>query len=454
MPRSAAVLALSALPAALAIQLPNGIGKLPALGWNSWNAYGCNIDESKLLQAANAMVSMGFKDAGYEYVISDDCWSNLDGRDNYTHQLVANATKFPQGITGTSGKIHDLGFKFGIYSSAGTKTCGGYPASLGYEEIDAATFASWGVDYLKYDNCFPTDIWYDDCLSCEADPSFSPTGIVNGSCAPSTPPVNHYSFDKPIPICPPYQWPVDGNNYTAKYTALKFRIMQQALQAQNRTILYSLCEWGVDEPWTWGNTTGSSWRMSNDINPSWSRILQILNQNSFLTNYNNFWGHNDADMLEVGNGNLTAAETRTHFALWALMKTPLLMGTDVTKLSAHDVGVLQNKRLLAFNQDPVVGGSAAPYKWGINEDWTFNSSFPAQYWSGASSNGTLVAMFNPLNETMKMAALYSEIPELESDGCYAVTEVWNGTDLGCKEKSVEVEVEAHDTAVLLFEGKC
>jgi alpha-galactosidase len=117
----------------------------------------------------------------------------------------------------------------------------------------------------QYDNCFPPEEWYDDCLSCEPDPSFSPTGISNGTCSKNTPPVNHYSFDRPIPICAD-GWPVDGINYTAKYTALKFRIMGNALLAQNRTILYSLCEWGVDLPWTWANKTGQSWRMSNDIN--------------------------------------------------------------------------------------------------------------------------------------------------------------------------------------------
>lgn len=159
-------------------------------------------------------------------------------------------------------------------------------------------------------------------------------------------------------------------------------------------------------------------------------------------------------MLEVGNGILTDAEKRTHFALWAMMKAPLLIGTDITKLSDHDVSLLQNQRLIAFNQDPVYGKGAGPYKWGINPDWTFNSTFPAQYWSGESVNGTMVAMFNPLNETTKMTADFSEIPSLEAGGCYETTEIFNGTSLGCKESGVEVEVGAHDTAVLLFGEKC
>ncbi|KAK3074484.1 hypothetical protein LTR53_003033 [Teratosphaeriaceae sp. CCFEE 6253] len=230
--------------------------------------------------------------------------------------------------------------------------------------------------------------------------------------------------------------------------------MEAALLAQNRTILYSLCEWGVDEPWTWANATGNSWRMSNDINPTWGRILEILNVNSFLGDYTDFWGRNDPDMLEVGQGNLTVEEERSHFGLWAMMKGPLLMGTDLTKLIPEQINILQNKYLLAFNQDPIVGKPAKPYKWGVNPDYTFNSTYPAQYWSGASSNGTMVALFNPLNETATMTALYSEIPELDAGGCYDVVDVWTGADLGCKEGSVEVTLAEHDIAVLLFTGKC
>ncbi|KAK3116543.1 hypothetical protein LTR53_002967 [Teratosphaeriaceae sp. CCFEE 6253] len=452
MPR-AGVLALSALPAALGLVLPNNVGKLPALGWNSWNAYYCDVDQSKILLAANAMVDLGFKDAGYEYVVVDDCWSEMDGRDAATHELLPNITKFPDGMIGTGDQIHGLGLKFGMYSSAGTMTCGRYPGSLGYEAIDAETFARWGIDYLKYDNCFPPPEWIDDCFACNGDPSFDKIGKVNGSCTAETPPTGYYSWNNTSGFCA-LEWPVDGVNYTAKYTALKFKIMEAALLAQNRTILYSLCEWGVDEPWTWANATGNSWRMSNDINPTWGRILEILNVNSFLGDYTDFWGRNDPDMLEVGQGNLTVEEERSHFGLWAMMKGPLLMGTDLTKLIPEQINILQNKYLLAFNQDPIVGKPAKPYKWGVNPDYTFNSTYPAQYWSGGSSNGTMVALFNPLNETATMTALYSEIPELDAGGCYDVVDVWTGADLGCKEGSVEVTLAEHDIAVLLFTGKC
>lgn len=167
-----ALLLSSALVApSLAIKRPHNVGKLPALGWNSWNAYYCDSSEAKLLQAAQYMVDLGFKDAGYVYVnrmcmekthpyhlandngAEDDCWSVQTGRDNVTQRIIPDPIKFPNGINHTAAAIHALGLKFGIYSDAGTLTCGGYPASFGYEQIDADTFAEWGVDYLKYDNC-------------------------------------------------------------------------------------------------------------------------------------------------------------------------------------------------------------------------------------------------------------------------------------------------------------
>lgn len=142
------VIPLLTLPVAYGWVREDGVGRLPAMGWNSWNAYFCEIDAQKLMDAANALVDKGFKDAGYTYLNCDDCWQNHNGRDNTTHQLLPNMTKFPDGIKGVADKVHDMGLKFGIYSSAGTLTCGGYPASLGYEKIDAQTWADWGVDYL------------------------------------------------------------------------------------------------------------------------------------------------------------------------------------------------------------------------------------------------------------------------------------------------------------------
>lgn len=180
------------------------------------------------------------KDAGYEYVNIDDCWSDKDKREESTGRLLPNLTRFPEGIKGTADQVHKLGLKIGIYSSAGTQTCAGYPASIGYESIDAATWAEWGIDYLKYDNCNVPSNWTDTCADCVPD-SMNRNDLVNGTCTNTD------------GLCP------EGFDFSTSNTAERFRIMRDALLAQNRTILYSLCEWGYAGVQQWGNSTGSSW---------------------------------------------------------------------------------------------------------------------------------------------------------------------------------------------------
>ncbi|CAJ2512888.1 Uu.00g010070.m01.CDS01 [Anthostomella pinea] len=432
------LLTLAAAPAAYALVQPDNVGRLPAMGWNSWNAYGCDVDEAKILQAANDVVSKGYQAAGYNYINIDDCWSVKTGRDNVTHQLMPNLTSFPNGISGVADEIHALGLKVGIYSSAGTETCGGYPASIGYESIDAATWAAWGIDYLKYDNCYIPDNWTDVCTSCKPDWGYGHDGSYgfNGTCLDTT------------GDCPA------GYNYSQSSTAKRYRIMGDALMAQNRTILYSMCEWGDAEVWTWANATANSWRTTGDITPDFRRVLQIMNENSFYSNYAGFTGHNDPDMLEVGNGNLTLPETRSHFAFWAAMKAPLIIGTDLGNLSQTNTDILLNPYLLDFNQDPVYGAPAQPYKWGVNPDWTFNATNPAEYWAGDSTNGTLVAMLNTLNGTRTMRADFAEIPGLQARGRYKIIDAWTGESMGCVRSGVDMHVESHDTAVLLVQQGC
>ncbi|KAL1637923.1 hypothetical protein SLS56_000480 [Neofusicoccum ribis] len=429
------LLSLASIPIAAALVLPDGVGRLPALGWNSWNEFACNISEANFLTAANKFVELGFKDAGYEYVNIDDCWSVKSGRDNTTGRIIPDYTKFPDGINGTAAKIHDLGLKIGIYSSAGATTCAGYPASLGYEEIDAATWAEWGIDYLKYDNCGVPSNWTDECNFCVPD-STNVNIYVNGTCTNTT------------GLC------ADDYDWSTSRTAERYRRMRDALAAQNRTILYSLCDWGQADVQSWGNETGSSWRMSGDITDKWPRILEILNENSFYLNNVDFWGHGDADMLEVGNGNLTLAEARSHFSLWAAMKSPLLIGTALDTLSEENVEVMLNEYLLAFHQDPVFGAPAMPYKWGTNPDWTFDPERPAEYWAGESTNGTLVLVLNTDETAVEKTASWAEVPELDEDGTYQVIDVWTGEALGCTEDGVTVTVGAHDTAAFLVQKGC
>ena len=181
-------------------------------------------------------------------------------------------------------------------------------------------------------------------------------------------------------------------------------------------------------------------------------MTRIINENTFRQNFLSFYNHNDMDMLEVGNGDLTAEETRSHFALWAALKSPLIIGTNISALSDDNLAILKNEALLAFNQDTNVAAPATPYKWGTNPDWTFNETWPAEFWAGNSSNGTLVLLLNPGDDTAQKEAVWSEIPGLEGSE-YQVTDVWSGDNLGCL-TSYPVNVSSHDTAVVLVGAEC
>ncbi|KAF2095339.1 putative alpha-galactosidase B [Rhizodiscina lignyota] len=422
----------------------NDTGKLPGMGWNSWNAYNCNVTEDDILTAAKSIVDLGLKDLGYNTVTIDDCWSMKDGRDNATGRLRPNMTKFPDGISGVADKVHAMGLKFGIYSTAGNMTCGGYPASLEHEEIDAETFADWGVDFLKYDNCNVPKEWEDVCQYClpdelQSDVKFQP----NGTCNKNTYPQPEFP-----PLCP------QSFDYTTSKTFERAKRMRDAIDSTNRTILLNLCFWGYADVQSWGSQVATSWRSSDDIQQNWPRVAALLNFNAFHLSNTDFNGHSDADMLEVGN-NLTIAEARSHFAFWAAMKSPLFIGTDLTKLSSSNVSILKNPYLVAFNQDPEYGKPATPYKWGFNPDWTFDQYHPAEYWAGPSSNGTLVLILNPRNDTTVMkTADFSEIPGLDSKSPYGVTDVWTGEDRGCHKGSYTADVGVHDTMAILLQNRC
>ncbi|KAK0645791.1 glycoside hydrolase superfamily [Cercophora newfieldiana] len=385
------------------------------------NEYGCNINEQVFVTTAQQLVSLGLKDLGYQYVNIDDCWSDKQARRNpITHELIPDAIKFPRGISHVADLVHSMGLKLGIYGDAGTDTCGGYSGSLGYEDIDAATFAKW-IDYLKYDNC--------NVPASHADQyEYSPEGVT--TTAPAT-----------------YNW-------STSTTAARYRAMGDALRSQNRTIQYSLCAWGHAHVEQWGNTTGHSWRMWGDIMPAWAGkeqwswgLMPIVNQASFLWNASDFWGHNDWDMLEVGNGDLSVEENRNHFAMWCALKSPLIIGTPLDRIRPEVLGILGNRELIAFNQDPVYGASARPYKWGYNPDKTSDLVHPAEYWVGMSVKGVHVFMLNTRDEAVKMRAVFAEVG-LQAEGEYLVHDMWTGKDVGVFRGEVEVEVRRHDTAAL------
>jgi alpha-galactosidase len=260
------------------------------MGWNSWNTFGCDVNEDKLKSAAAKVQEFGLDKLGYNYINVDDCWL-LKERDAQGHVQV-DPKNFPSGMKALADHMHGNGLKFGLYSSAGTYTCAGRAGGLDHEVIDAQDYADWGVDYLKYDNCF--------------------------------------NQDRPA---------------LERYPA-----MRDALNATGRPIFYSICNWGEEETWKWAPETGNSWRISMDIFDSWESVESNFDghgQNKAEIAGPGGW--NDPDMLEIGNGGLTHEEERTHFALWSIMKAPLIIGADLSKISQSSLDIMKNEEIIAVN---------------------------------------------------------------------------------------------------------
>ncbi|KAJ3781549.1 glycoside hydrolase [Lentinula aff. detonsa] len=402
----AAVLFTASLSPTLINALDNGVGKLPALGYNTWNAYGCNINEDLVLESAQLMVSLGLQAAGYEYVNIDDCYAEKNR--SASGDIVADSVRFAQGMKNLTDQIHALGFKTGIYSDSGWFTCGGYPGSFQNELRDATTFQDWGFDYLKFDNCA---IPFDDIIR---------EGMIG------------------------------------KYTRMADALSQLSKSSGQPPFLFSLCQWGWEQVWLWGSTLGHSWRITGDIAPDWDSLAYIINFNSFITQATSFYGHNDMDMLQLsghrGNGGLTFDEAKSHFTAWALMKSPLLIGTNLSAITPDILQILTNTEILSINQDPVVGNSISPFRWGINPDWTSNSTFPAQYYSGPSENGTVFMLLNTLNETSDMFFNLTESPWIRAGRQYSVRDLWAHTDNGTAVRNfTAANVPPHGVVALLLE---
>jgi alpha-galactosidase len=275
----------------------NGLALTPPMGWNSWNKFACNVSEELIKSAAAGMVSSGMKAAGYEYVVIDDCWQvSRDANGN----IVADQNKFPSGMKALADYVHSKGLKFGIYSDAGTKTCGGRPGSRGHEFQDALQYAAWGVDYLKYDWCN-----------------------------------------------------TDTENAQAAYTT-----MRDALKASGRPIVFSMCEWGTSKPWLWAKDVGNLWRTTGDIYDCWdckkeysTGWLKILDLQDGLESFAGPGHWNDPDMLEVGNGGMSPTEYRSHFSFWCLLAAPLIAGNDLKNMPPEIKEILTNKEVIEVDQD-------------------------------------------------------------------------------------------------------
>ena len=287
----------------------------PPMGWNSWNKFGCNVSQDMIREMADAMVKAGMKDAGYQFIVIDDCWQvSRDSNGN----IVPDPKRFSSGIKALADYVHSKGLKFGIYSDAGTKTCAGRPGARGYEFQDARQYAAWGVDYLKFDWCSTTT--------------------------------------------------QDGPS--------SYALMRQALDASGRPIVFSICEWGTNKPWLWAKDIGNLWRTTGDITDKWAGkqngshgMLDILDMQVGLESFAGPGHWNDPDMLEVGNGGMTVPEYRAHFSMWALLAAPLMAGNDLRDMKPEIQQILTNKEVIAVDQDPLGRQGRRVHKDGDLEVW-------------------------------------------------------------------------------------
>ena len=373
-----------------------GLAQTPPMGWNSWNTFAGNINEAVVRETAEAMIANGMRDAGYVYIVIDDTWS-LKQRDAQGN-LVADPQKFPSGMKALADWLHEKGFKFGIYSCAGTMTCGGYPGSWGHEFQDARTFASWGVDYLKYDWCN--------------------TGTADAQDA--------------------------------------YKRMRDALYAAGRPVVFSICEWGTAKPWEWAQDVGHLWRTTGDIYDSydgrkgweigWKRILDLqyeLVTSSMgpdgIAKYAGPGHWNDPDMMEVGSAGLTFAESRAHFGLWAILAAPLMAGNDVRHMSEEVRALLTDKDVIAIDQDPLG-------KQGYRV--LAEPSDNIEIWVRELQNKEwAVAVLNTSQQAEELTVDWGYFHWF-LHGNYEITDLWAKQPAGDTTKPFKATVQSHDIALL------
>ncbi len=368
------------------------LATLPPMGWNSWNTFGEKINEQVIKDTADAIVSLGLKDVGYEYVVIDDCWALRER--NAEGKMVADPAKFPSGMKALSDYVHAKGLKFGMYSCAGTRTCAGYPGSFDYEFIDAKTFADWGVDFLKYDFCYK--------------PRLSAGPVL-------------------------------------------YNRMGMALKASGREILFSACNWGSDEVERWIRSTGAHmYRSTGDVNDSFRSFKEIAMSQVDKLGYSGPGCYNDIDMLicgmhgkgNVANGGCSDTEYKVHFALWCLFQSPLMIGSDLSVCNEYNLNLMKNKELISINQDP----EARP-------PMLVNADRERPIFFKHLANGEYVLAFfnftdNDSNGTWGATCEFYDFGLTATSGYgLHLRDIFTGEDLGLKAEYMNVAVPSHDCKI-------
>jgi alpha-galactosidase len=367
----------------------------PPMGWNSWNKFGCNVSEKLIKDMADAIASNGMRDAGYKYVVIDDCWQV--GRDS-AGNILPDPQRFPSGMKALADYIHSKGLKFGLYSCAGSMTCQRRPGGRGYQYQDARQYATWGIDYLKYDWCFE-----------------------------------------------------EGQNAKAAY-----KTMSDALKVSGRPIVFSICEWGTNKPWEWGKDIGHLWRTTDDIRDGFDMsinwgglgVLQILDKQIGLEEYAGPGHWNDPDMLEVGNGGQTNTEYKTHFSLWCMLAAPLMAGNDLSNMPDSIRTILTNKEVISIDQDTL----------GF-QGFRFIKAGNLEIWIKALSGGDAAFCFLnrgtetiDLNFDWKKHGIYHFSTDKNgfklSKNLYQVKDLWKHVVIGKTSENLKARIKSHDVLLV------
>ena len=389
-----AVLFVSLLTGAAFAQesaVSKGLALTPPMGFNTWNKFGCNVSDELVRGMADAMVKSGMKDAGYQYIVIDDCWQVK--RDEHAN-IVPDPQRFPNGMKAVADYVHSLGLKFGIYSDAGAKTCERRPGGLGHEYQDALMYASWGVDYLKYDWC------------------------------------------NTLP----------GQDAKASYANIR-----QALDASGRPIVLSICEWGSHQPWLWGEEVGGNlWRTTGDIQDRWggkqkwpngsccsNGVMAILDEQVGIYSYAGPGHWNDPDMLEVGNSGMTTTEYRSHFSLWAILAAPLMAGNDLRSMTPETHDILTNKEVIAVDQDPLGREGRRVWKDGDLEIWA----------KEMQDGSRAVVLLNRGESSQEISVSWEQIG-YTGHLTATVRDLWAHKDLGKFTGKFSATVEKHGVVVV------
>jgi alpha-galactosidase len=375
-----------------------GLAMTPPMGWNSWNTFATNIDEKLVKETADIMVSSGLAAAGYNYIVLDDGWMTRERDAN--GDLVPDPAKFPNGMKALIDYVHSKGLKFGLYNCAGTQTCAGYPGTRGYEYQDARFYAKLGIDFLKYDWC-----------------------NTKGITAPEA------------------------------YTT-----MSNAIKTAGRPIVFSLCEWGDNQPWEWGKPVGNLWRISGDIYPcfdcefkhpeNWSSwgFMKIAEMRKDIRKYSGPDHWNDFDMMEVGN-EMNDTEDKSHFAMWCMLSSPLFTGNDYRKMSKETLAILTNKELIAINQD----------KLGI-QGFKHSAEDGLEVWVKPLSDGNWAVTFlnrsdvsKKINFDWKKNTFKDLDFGYEADfnkTTFKLKNLWTNKEAGNTKKNFTAELASHDCTTL------